>query len=252
MADESLNYTGPSMTPTLVVGDGLKVLPYSGRPVRPGDVVVFQHPVQKYNIVHRAVRVDAQGIRTRGDNNSMDDPWQLQPEQILGRVVSIVRGDEARPLAGGRHGQAVAVWAWIRKWVRSVITKLLQPMYRRVANSGMIQRWLGRWIRPSIARFERPGGVEMHLFLGRRQIGRLRPEAGEWHIRAPFRLVVDVRTLPQSPPAAADETASARVESQQRENSPAGRIAPCAHEPTSLLQSKSGRRLPHSKTLPRC
>jgi hypothetical protein len=192
MSSELMHYIGPSMNPTLSVGDGLKVLPYHGRKVHAGDVVVFPHPQQKYNVVHRVVRVDGTGIWTRGDNNNEDDPWSLQPEQIIGQVVS---------LAGGARGHALAIyirtWNQMRKWTRLQVARCLRPLYRVLARSGLIQQYFGRWVRPRVVSYARAGGVELVLFLGRREVGKLRAGEQRWQIRAPWRLVVDEASLPQ-------------------------------------------------------
>lgn len=197
-----MHYIGPSMNPTLVVGDGLKVLPYDGRKICPGDVVVFLHPHQNYNVVHRVVRVDGVRIWTRGDNNNEDDPWVLQPEQVLGRVVSVAAGQETRSLDGGVHGQAQGVvirqWNRTRKWMRVWIARVLHPVYRSMADSGVFRRCFGKGLQLRVVSYVRPKGVELALFLGDRHVGTLDAVTQQWKIRAPWRLVVDEASLPRS------------------------------------------------------
>ncbi len=100
-----LNYTGPSMNPTLKVGDGMTVVPYGNRRIRVGDVVVFRSPKQDHYVVHRVVSVDSQGIRTIGDNNDRIDPWVLSPDNIMGRVISARRKNRDVTIHGGTRGR---------------------------------------------------------------------------------------------------------------------------------------------------
>jgi signal peptidase len=206
----SMNYAGPSMNPTLEVGDGLKVLPYCGKRIRAGDVVVFKHPVEGKNVVHRVIQVNDDGICTRGDNNNQEDPWLLQPDQIIGRVVHVIRKDETRTLAGGTRGRMWAGSVRTRKWLRACLVGLLRPIYRGLADSGLFRGCLGRRGQPRVVCFTRHHGVEMHLFLGSRRVGLWRAWERRWYICAPFRLFVDERTLPQSPPAATREHAQGK------------------------------------------
>jgi signal peptidase I len=85
-------YTGPSMNPTLRQPDLLIVVPYADRPVRPGDVIYCRSPEDGREVVHRVVCVVPDGIRTRGDNNPIDDPYLLQVADVAGRVVAARRG----------------------------------------------------------------------------------------------------------------------------------------------------------------
>ena len=194
-----MNCISSSMYPTLQVGDGMKVLPYNGRRIRPGDVVVFQHPGGKHFIVHRVVRLDGQGIHTRGDNQFDVDSLPLQPTHIIGRVAGVSRGDRTWSLAAGWRGQMVAAFARIRRLSISWTTKTLRPVYRGLVNSGLSRRFLGRQTSLRIFCFSRPKGVEMHLFLGRQPVGRWSADVKQWQIRAPFRLFIDEKSLPPSP-----------------------------------------------------
>jgi len=48
-----------------------------------------------------------------------------------------------------------------------------------------------------VAAFRRAGGTEFELLLGRRSVGKWLPAREEWAIRVPYRLVIDVRSLPR-------------------------------------------------------
>ncbi|MBM3860638.1 MAG: S26 family signal peptidase [Verrucomicrobia bacterium] len=201
MADKLIHYVGPSMNPTLSVGDGLNVVPYGTHPICVGDVVVFAHPDGKQNVVHRVVRVDRTGIRTRGDNNNEDDPWTLSPEQIQGRVVSIGTGSQSRPLATGWHGQAqasaVRQWNRTRKWARLQFSRFFHPVYRSLSSGGLFRRCLGSRFPSHVVKYQRSRGVELVVIVAGRVVGKWDPVAQQWRIRAPWRLLVDESALPQ-------------------------------------------------------
>ncbi|MFD3868765.1 nickel-type superoxide dismutase maturation protease [Streptomyces sp. NPDC058623] len=83
---EVVEVTGPSMVPTLVHGDRL-VVRY-GAPVRPGDVVVFRHPLQQdLLVVKRAAERRPGGWWMLGDNpfNESGDStdYGAVPEELV-------------------------------------------------------------------------------------------------------------------------------------------------------------------------
>ncbi len=78
------------------------------------------------------------------------------------------------------------------------MSMLLRPAYRFLASTGLFRFSLGPRARLRIVSFARPNGVDMHLFLGRRPVGR-RSAQSPWQIRAPFRLFIDEASLPPSP-----------------------------------------------------
>ena len=101
-------YTGSSMNPIFKPGDVLEVLPYDGRQVQCGDVVLFSCLEESRNIVHRVVALDTIGIRTMGDNNIRIDPWVVSPKRIVGYVARAQRGWRWRRISGGWIGRLVA------------------------------------------------------------------------------------------------------------------------------------------------
>jgi signal peptidase I len=191
-----MNYTGPSMNPTLEVGDGLHVVPYMDQPIRRGDIVVFRRSDQAQFIVHRIVQISEAGIRTRGDNNNLIDPWLLRAEEIVGRAVAINRKGKNRSLAGGKTGLVVAQFLWLRRWLLAGLRARLQPGYRRLAATGLFYGWLKP--PPQAVWFHRDHGPEVQLIWRRRLIGRWPAKSATWEIRPPYRLFLDPKLLPQS------------------------------------------------------
>ncbi len=191
----SNNYNGPSMNPTFLPGDGLKVAPYDGRGICCGDVVVFPHPSDNRNIVHRVIGVDSKRIRTQGDNSNNIDPWVLKPEDIIGRVVSAHRGNKALAIVDGKAGVLLSSILRKKKDLLKLSFIILHPLYRWLAGTGLFQALFLPLILPRIRCFNRRGGKELHLVLGAWIIGRRLPGSDKWDIKRPFRLFVDVEKL---------------------------------------------------------
>lgn len=195
----SLNYMGSSMKETLQPGDELSFFPIAGGEIRPGDVIVFRAPDSGNIVVHRVAAIEGRGIITRGDHNDRNDSWVLQPKDLIGRVVAVKRRGKTRALYGGRRGQAFAVWEHEKKRVIEWTFRVLHPIYHLLVGWGIIQRWLSHLFQVKIHYFQRRNGVEMQLILGRWLIGRRLPGKEQWQINRPFKLLVDLGSLPAPP-----------------------------------------------------
>ena len=198
---KSINYIGPSMNPTLKPGDRLHMIPYDGRTIQRGDVVVLIPPAGDSKIIHRVIVIDSQGIRTRGDNCAHVDPWILNPEQILGRVVYARRRNKRIRVFGGAVGSLFAAVIRAIHSIESSVSEVLRPSYKRLASVGLLKRLLPGSMEPRVISFKRPTGTELQLLIGQRVIGRWLPGRSRWHIRRPFRLFVDEDSLPENPSA---------------------------------------------------
>ena len=189
------NYNGPSMNPTFWPGDGLRIVSYEGKRIRSGDVVAFTNPINGRNIVHRVIKVNTDGIRTRGDNNNSLDPWVLKPEDITGRIVAVHRRNKWRSIASGEKGVVLGSILRMKSDLSKRTSKILRPLYHWLARTGLFQALFSPLIRPQILYFKRPRGAELHLVLGIWVIGRRLQGVNEWQIKRPFRLFVDVEKL---------------------------------------------------------
>jgi len=190
-------HLGSSMVPTLCERDLLEVEPYRDRAIQVGDVILFTPAGEEHAIVHRLVGVGPEGLRTRGDNNREVDAWQLQPTEVEGQVVAARRGRRRRRVAGGVAGRATGWLASIRRRLLGALTPLLGPPYRGLADRGLVSRVLPGRLRPRprVVEFQGPSGLEAHLLLGGRRIGRFDPTRGRWVVDRPYRLLVDERSL---------------------------------------------------------
>jgi signal peptidase I len=197
-------YTGPSMNPTLYEPDLLEVKPCGTERVRPGDVVCFKSPDKGMMVVHRVVAVrrretrdgrPKEDIRTRGDNNSADDPV-LQAGDIIGRVTAAQRGARRRVIHGGWQGLAVLRCARLGRVIQRGAGLLPHTLYYLLARLGPFDRTLPASLRPRLVRFNTRHRAFLKLLMGRQAIGHYEFRRAEWRIRRPFRLFVDEQTLP--------------------------------------------------------
>lgn len=194
-----ISYNGTSMNPVLKAGDGIWIMPYNGKKIRRGDVIVFTPPGEDSKVVHRIAAFDKQGIRTKGDNNSGVDEYLLSPDHILGQVVYARRGRGLRKIYGGTTGRIIAGAIQTIHTIKHSLFLLLRPAYRRIIRAGVFKGWMSGWMKTRIVSFRRLEGTELHLMKGRFLIGRLLPGRMRWHIRRPFRMFFDEKILPKSP-----------------------------------------------------
>lgn len=93
--DPGLPLNECSMTPNLSPGDLLVVEGAEDGGLHAGDVIVFRNPRSRDEfVVHRVIEVvqvnGESRYRTKGDNdrtNPFPDPWLLQHEDVVGRVI---------------------------------------------------------------------------------------------------------------------------------------------------------------------
>jgi len=187
---------GPSMNPVLKTGDVLNISTYGSRKIRVGDVIVFNQPEDNYNIVHRIVSINPQGIKTKGDNNLNMDQWILSPDDIIGRVVSVQRKNENLKIHGRSRGRIFAFMFWILKRIDFALSMIIHPIYRGLTISGMFLIYCRFLPEIRILAFNRPKGKELYLLMGNRIIGRHSPEYVQWRIERPFRLFINEASLP--------------------------------------------------------
>ncbi len=188
------------MNPLLQRGDTLLVVPCGSDEIQPGDIIVFTDPLRG-QVVHRVVAARPEGVVTKGDNNPTVDERPVAPRDILGRVTGLER--QGRTLPVSRQAPAALYLLKARHWFDRAFSWLLQPVYERLAQSGVCRRPLSALIKPRLVYVPRAEGPEGQLWLGNVLIGRKMPRQSRWSIRRPFGLWVDEAGLPHQPPAAA-------------------------------------------------
>jgi SynChlorMet cassette protein ScmC len=189
-------YVGPSMNPTLREPEIMEIMPYDNRPLRVGDVAFFLPPDADQSVVHRIIRMTPAGISTRGDNNTKEDTFLLQPKSIRGQVVAAWRGQKRRKIAGGLQGRLTSRWLRWRRGLDRGVSPLLHPLYQALSHWKLIAWALPASFRPRVVVFHVRGRDQFQLMLGRRIIGRYNDQRHQWQIQRPFQLFVDGGVLP--------------------------------------------------------
>ena len=87
---------GDSMRPLIRRGRDLVTIVPLTRPLKRGDVVLFEFPPGRY-VVHRVYRLRDGFVQTLGDHCWNPDAW-MPERQVLGQVVQAERGRMIIPL----------------------------------------------------------------------------------------------------------------------------------------------------------
>jgi len=188
------------MFPTLRKGDILRVVPFREREISPGDVVVYRSPCNGSLIVHRVVSIDKGFVQTKGDNARFKDNVLLERNDIIGHVISVRRGEKGATLFRGFPGRVCGLTLSTGKHIRVFFSDLLRPAYRWLARTGILRNLFSRFFHTKVSGFKHKNGLDLQLHWGRYLIGRRFPGKDQWHIRPPFRLIVDEGSLPWTDP----------------------------------------------------
>lgn len=76
-----------SMEPTLKVNGIVIIKEAEYDEINIDDIIMYE--IDDKMITHRVVDISDEGIRTKGDNNNVQDAYLLQPENIRGKAVAI-------------------------------------------------------------------------------------------------------------------------------------------------------------------
>lgn len=189
------------MNPTLKALDKLQVEPYHNSKIRCGDIITFTSPLNgTYKITHRVISISPDGIKTGGDNNDDIDPWTLNPEDILGQVRLIRRGNRQLDLHGGLRGQLSGNTIRIFRMIKLKMFSMLYPFYNYLSKRGIFrQSWLLNRMKIKLISFKKGKDIELQLVLGKYVIGRKLPQM-RWRIHYPFKLFINETHLAVTPP----------------------------------------------------
>jgi signal peptidase I len=186
-------HQGFSMHPTLCESDLLEIEAYIDRPIRIGDVICFLPPAGDQPVVHRVASVTPVGIRTKGDNTSLADPWVIQPGDVIGRVIRARRGKTKHIIYGGTVAR---LWSCGLRGLK-VLEHSLSFFYHRLARSGLLKLLIPIQKRTRVIAINEGDKRSFKLLLGNWLIGHYEPGMTQWQIQRPFRLFVDVKSLPR-------------------------------------------------------
>jgi hypothetical protein len=171
------------MYPILKDRDKLSYIPYGNKEILPGDVVVINAPTGGI-VIHRVISADIYGIKTRGDNTPMADPWVLHKEQVMGKVIYAMRGYKELHVYGGLLGRIISAPVKSARFIFYIIYRILRHPYDHLSRSSAL---CFIPLKTKVLAFQRDDGPELQLFLKGHLIGRKR-HCGEWQIKPPFRL----------------------------------------------------------------
>ena len=187
---------GESMRPLFRPGDRILFEPCRIEDLRRGDVIIFKAQGKEELVVHRVVTKGTAGLRTKGDANLSRDSWEIRQDDILGRALSVKRGDRVTSVAGGFAGHLAACVLGILRKLDHRSSWALHSLYHFLSRSGIARRLVPESMTPRIITLTKQNGTERQLLMGKKVIGRRLPGQAAWRIRRPFRLFVDERTLP--------------------------------------------------------
>ncbi len=195
-------YRGTSMYPLFRNGDLLLVEPLCGVCPENGDIAVFSCDSSSVDdaIVHRVVDISSDGILTKGDNNGDIDPWVLPLSSITGRVTGFYRDRRFYAVRGGFRGRFRHVAVQVCRGMVFGGKSVFRGGYHLLGRTPVFGSLLRGSLQPKVLRFAGQGGDELHLMVGGLLAGRCFAGSDRWHIRPPFRLFVDVGSLPVSAP----------------------------------------------------
>jgi len=131
---------GGSMYPFIRDGDIIEVKPIEASAVRLGGVIFYRSAGGRL-LAHRVIKVGAQHgqvvLVTKGDSAFGTDPL-IHPEQVLGQVVAIKRGERRIRLDRGVYQLINVLWAKLSPlspWLYPILRKAKHGM-RKIADIG--------------------------------------------------------------------------------------------------------------------
>ncbi len=189
MSERIYSMVGNSMSPTLLEPMILEIIKVDHYYC--GDVIVFSH-MNKKNIVHRIVKVTANGYITRGDNNLMDDE-PIDYHNIHGKVVAAFRGVKRYKVSNNKYGYLLHRYLQIRKMVLLYCSKTLAFGYHLLSGSDIFANLSPKKYTPQIIQYQ---NRQAHLYIGKILVGRYDVRRRHWIIFRPWRIFINEKTLP--------------------------------------------------------
>ena len=105
--------------------------------IRVGDVIVYPHPSRTVDVVHRIIEINRDGVITRGDNNNKIDPYTVQFDDIIGKVIAAKRKTRLIPVKGGKIGFCIHKLMLFRKYFILYGLAPLRFVSNIIAESGL-------------------------------------------------------------------------------------------------------------------
>ena len=183
------------MYPTLKSGDGLNLKPYRNTSeVRVGDIISYPYPGRPHDVVHRIIKLGADGVITRGDNNNKIDPYVVAYADIIGKVIGVKRRTRVIPARGGKTGFCIHRIMLFRKYFMQYALAPLRLVSNFLAASKLLNIFHPLF-NTKVIYIKRESQTSKLLVLGKKAIGKQVSETGEWQIRFPFKFFIDKNRL---------------------------------------------------------
>lgn len=191
-------YAGPSMHPTLKSGDLLKASAYDSTLPQVGDVIIFTAPGINSPVVHRIIHCKNGKYRTRGDNCSHIDPWQIEKEMIIGKITRTLRGRRIHNVQEGVSGKFHGFWYRTRNHLLPILSSHLHKAAANLQILKLHEKIITEKVHLRAIRFECNGAPTHRLMYGSKYIGCYDNTASKWQLRLPYRLMLKQSSLPKA------------------------------------------------------
>ncbi len=189
------NCVGPSMYPTLRSGDGIILEPFKSEAnLKVGDIILYSRSDGLSDIVHRIIRIEKDGVITRGDNNNRIDPGTVPFSNIIGKVISAKRGDKTVRIYSGTPGMAVHRLMLLRMYLRPAVLYIPRIVINLIADLRLFF-FVHRFINIKIIHIKRDGTDGKLLYYKNRVIGKTIEGPDKWKIFLPYNIFIDTRKL---------------------------------------------------------
>ena len=187
---------GPSMNTTLKSGDAfiLKQTDYKNK-LRLGDVIVYPHPNDPVDVVHRVIKLNSDGVITRGDNNNKVDPYLVKFADIRGVVTSIKRGNKTIQILGGTRGVIRHKLMLIRKLFKPYVV-YPASMISNVLTASRMFNFIHPILKIKIILIKRNNQAEEIMKIGSKVVGKRHSKNDSWEIIFPYKLFINKKRLP--------------------------------------------------------
>jgi signal peptidase I len=190
-------HRGSSMNPTIKEKDILEVRPYHCNQILVGDVIAFKSSNCDRFIAHRISSITPKGILTKGDNCKSLDPWCLSSESIIGRVTTLWRNGKKRIILGGQAGQLNArIFKYIEEFKCKIVCQIY-PFYYFLTKISILHPIFAHLFNQKFVAFRTSDKTNIIIFWGTKAIGKFDLRLCRWHIKEPFRILIDDTSLPK-------------------------------------------------------
>ena len=191
MIPQVIKYRGTSMYPVLRESDILRIYRNPEYIPLKGDIILFEHPENKKNIVHRINAIEGDQIYTKGDKIHEPDPWILKQSDIKGTVIQIWRNKKSiqvmkikNYLQGSMpESQRLLNLVW-------PLYMYLRPVYKSAALKGILYNLLPGVLKPRPVIFTADNTVKLRLLINKINVARYDWSQKKWFIKPPFRFLI--------------------------------------------------------------